>query len=870
MVFNKRDLEKAFSPRRAKKLTEKVQLSSSESVKPSTSGTAIMSTQDTSEISIKVIVRVRPHNERELQDNSRTVVEVVDDKMLIFDPKEHETPFFFHNVAQKGRDMLKKQNKQLQFIFDRIFSSTATNTNVFEGSTKNLITSLLDGYNCSVFAYGATGAGKTHTMLGTKEDLGITYRTVAELFSEIEKQTKHREFHLGVSYLEIYNENVQDLLHKSGQLHLREDGRCGVVVAGLEPITIQSAEELLSLLAEGNKNRTQHPTDANKESSRSHAVFQVYIKIINKLDSQVQRVKLSMIDLAGSERASATGCKGIRFKEGANINKSLLALGNCINNLADGIKHIPFRDSKLTRLLKDSLGGNCRTVMIANIGPSSLTYEDTYNTLRYANRAKKIKSHAKKNVSCEMHVAGYIKIVEEQKKEIDILKSRLAAFESGTLQSSLANKPNKLMLEMHCRLTKLYEKKKDLIEKLLTLESSDKILACRILYKKDADERLHNLTTVGCVSVEEQNASGKSRINKSLHYFQRQRDSLKAQMQAIWQELCSVETEIQEINISQQKVKSFDENLQSKLSLQISDIEKCWIPNMQHHMKKFCNLLQCERQSVNTIMKVMSNTLQNYYNIVKGYGTMTDKMQLEFKELIKLLEGFRNIKWSDSDTINDEENFNVFTCLSMIGMDPLNNPMPAESEISETNDDKCDDRDTNILNSTFDATASERNNDMDNITNLCESNSHENNMLNDKFVQEIPREKTNSKMTPRKRILSDKNSENTSTPSKQIKKQLMNNKSTVQNGRVGKENMNKQKPIQMSAKSIAILNKLKSNTTNFTPLPSRHNNAEEKTDVALKVIRNKERRGLMTTHPYHKYVIGKRLTPALPSTRVPW
>ncbi|CAL1687585.1 unnamed protein product [Lasius platythorax] len=868
MVFNKKDFGRAFSPSRTMKATGKRQIpTGQESAKPSTSGTAIVQAEDSSEISIKVIVRIRPHNERELQSNSRTVVEIVDDKMLIFDPKQQDTPFFFHNVAQKSRDMLKKQNKQLQFIFDRIFSSTSTNINVFEGSTKSLITSLLDGYNCSVFAYGATGAGKTHTMLGNKEDLGITYRTVAELFSEIERQSKYREFHLGVSYLEIYNENVQDLLHKSGQLHLREDGRCGVVVAGLEPIAIQSAEELLSLLAEGNKNRTQHPTDANKESSRSHAVFQVYIKMINKLDSQVQRVKLSMIDLAGSERASATGCKGIRFKEGANINKSLLALGNCINNLADGIKHIPYRDSKLTRLLKDSLGGNCHTVMIANIGPSDLTYEDTYNTLRYANRAKKIKSYAKKNVSCEMHVAGYIKIVGEQKKEIDILKSRLAAFESGTLQSSsLGNKPNKLMLETHCKLTKLYEKKKDLIEKVLTLESSDKILACRILYKKDADERLHNLTTAADdLPTEEQNASGKSRINKSLHYFQRQRNSLKAQMQATWQELCSVETEIQEITTSQLKVKPFDESLQSKLSLQISDIEKCWIPNMQQHMKKLGSLLQCERQSINTIMKVMSNTLQNYYNMVKDYGTMTDKMQLEFKELIKLLEGFRNIKWFDSDTISKVENSNVFTCLSTVGMHPLNNPMPAIGIASETNSEECDDRNTNILNSTFDAAASE-NNDTDNIFNLSdESNSHED---NDKFVQEIPHEKNIVKTIARKRVLSDKNSENSSTPPKQMKKLLTNNKNVQNNGRIDKENMNKQKPTQMSAKSIAILNKLKSNTINLTP--PRRNNAEEKTDVTLKAIRNKERRGLMTTHPYHKSTIGKRPTPALPSTRVPW
>jgi len=845
MVFNKKDLGKTFSPNKAKKAGIKRRLSAGGSVKPSTSGSA-MKTEDTSEISIKVIVRVRPSNERELQDNSRTVIQVVDDKMLIFDPKEQATPFFFHNVAQKGRDMLKKQNKQLQFIFDRVFDSTSTNTDVFEGSTKNLINSLLDGYNCSVFAYGATGAGKTHTMLGNKEDPGITYRTVAELFSEIENQSKHREFNLGVSYLEIYNENVQDLLHKSGQLHLREDGRCGVVVAGLEPIAIQNAEELLSLLAEGNKNRTQHPTDANKESSRSHAVFQVYIKIINKLDSQVQRVKLSMIDLAGSERASATGCKGVRFKEGANINKSLLALGNCINNLADGIKYIPYRDSKLTRLLKDSLGGNCHTVMIANIAPSSITYEDTYNTLRYANRAKKIKSNAKKNVSCEMHVAGYIKIVEEQKKEIDILKSKLAAFENGIPQP-VENKPNIIMLDTYNKLIKLHERKKDLVEKMLALESSDKILACRILYKKDADERLHNLTTASNVlSVEEQNASGKSRINKSLHYFQRQRDALKAQMQETWQELCSIETEIQEIT------KPLDENLQSKLSLEISKIEKCWIPSMQQHMKKLSNLLQCERQSINTITKSMSNTLQNYYNMVKGYGTMTDKMQLEFKELIKLLEGFRNIKWSDSDD-NKVNDFNMFTCLSTVGMDPLNNPMPAvATAIPEMDDDEHNVCNMNILNSTFSATTGENYIDS-NISNL-DDESHENGkLLKDESVQGTPQEKTIARNIIRKRVLSDKNSENGSTPSKQTKKLVMNNK--VQNtDRVDKEN--KQRPIQMSAKSIAILNRLKSDT-NFSSL-SRHNNTEEKTNVALKAVRNKERRGLITTHPYQKPTIGKK------------
>lgn len=145
-----------------------------------------------------------------------------------------------------------------------------------------------------------------------------------------------------------------------------------------------------------------------------------------KSTQQIRLAKLSMIDLAGSERGAATGCSGARFTEGANINKSLLALGNCINGLADGLRHIPYRDSKLTRLLKDSLGGNCQTVMIANISPSSMSYEDTYNTLKYAYRAKKIKSNIKKNVvNCEGHIGHYVKQVEELSKQVEELKCLL-------------------------------------------------------------------------------------------------------------------------------------------------------------------------------------------------------------------------------------------------------------------------------------------------------------------------------------------------------------------------------------------------------------------------------------------------------------
>lgn len=195
--------------------------------------------------------------------------------MLIFDPTEDNKPFFFHGVPQKGRDLLKRANKNLQFLFDRVFDITATNEDVFIFSTHDLITTLMDGCNCSVFVYGATGAGKTHTMLGHNKSPGITFLTMNELFKRKQELSTERDFKLAVTYLEVYNENVQDLLNPGVQLHLREDGQYGVQVQGIKVIHIEEPSELFQLLEKGNKNRTQHPTDANAESSRSHAVFQV-------------------------------------------------------------------------------------------------------------------------------------------------------------------------------------------------------------------------------------------------------------------------------------------------------------------------------------------------------------------------------------------------------------------------------------------------------------------------------------------------------------------------------------------------------------------------------------------------------------------
>ncbi|KRT80094.1 Kinesin, partial [Oryctes borbonicus] len=492
MVKNKRDLK---SPRRRSSLVSRA-------------GTRGKVTSSRSSANIKVVVRVRPPNDRETGDNSRVAVKVINDQLLVFDPEEDSQPFFYHGVEQKRRDLLKKSHKNMKFYFDKVFGFEATNNDVFQTTTNGLIDSLMDGCNCSVFVYGATGAGKTHTMLGHAEHPGITFLTMRALFERKADLSNERDFELGVTYLEVYNENVQDLLNPGSTLHLREDGKYGVVVAGIKVKRIEGSEELFEMLEKGNKNRTQHPTDANAESSRSHAVFQVYMQMTFKTTGQVRVAKLSMIDLAGSERGAATGCVGMRFTEGANINRSLLALGNCINSLAGGLKHVPYRDSKLTRLLKDSLGGNCQTIMIANVSPSSLTYEDTYNTLKYATRAKKIKSNVKKNVmKANVDVEHYIKLIEELTQENVRLKAQLeeALKNSSETESAKETPSSTTFVESTCecninsdsrtKLLDLFSESRKLQERLHKLEMHEQLISVRRMIKENADARISDVCT---------------------------------------------------------------------------------------------------------------------------------------------------------------------------------------------------------------------------------------------------------------------------------------------------------------------------------------------------------------------------------------
>ena len=332
-----------------------------------------------------------------------------------------------------------RRSKDQTFGFDRVFDENTSQAEVYEATTRNLLDSVLDGYNATVFAYGATGCGKTHTITGTAQQPGVIFLTMQELFERIADRTDDKVTEVSLSYLEIYNETIRDLLVPGGSrqgLMLREDANQAVSVAGLSSHHPQNVQEVMDMIVRGNEYRTMSPTEANATSSRSHAVLQINVSQKDRnadVNEPHTMATLSIIDLAGSERASATKNRGERLTEGANINKSLLALGSCINALCDPKKrnHVPYRNSKLTRLLKFSLGGNCKTVMIVCISPSSQHFEETQNTLRYANRAKNIQTKVTRNVyNVNRHVKDFLVKIDEQMAMINELKEQQKNYEA--------------------------------------------------------------------------------------------------------------------------------------------------------------------------------------------------------------------------------------------------------------------------------------------------------------------------------------------------------------------------------------------------------------------------------------------------------
>ncbi|XP_018345076.1 PREDICTED: kinesin heavy chain isoform X2 [Trachymyrmex septentrionalis] len=362
------------------------------------------------EDSIKVVCRFRPLNDSEEKAGSKFIVKF---------PSGGD-----ENCISIGGKV---------YLFDKVFKPNATQDKVYNEAAKSIVTDVLAGYNGTIFAYGQTSSGKTHTMegvIGDPNKQGIIPRIVNDIFNHIYGMEENLEFHIKVSYFEIYMDKIRDLLDVSKvNLSVHEDKNRVPFVKGATERFVSSPEEVFEVIEEGKSNRHIAVTNMNEHSSRSHSVFLINVKQENLENQKKLSGKLYLVDLAGSEKVSKTGAEGTVLDEAKNINKSLSALGNVISALADGNKtHIPYRDSKLTRILQESLGGNARTTIIICCSPASFNESETKSTLDFGKRAKTIK-----NVVCvneELTAEEWKRRYEREKEKVARWKGKVDKLEA--------------------------------------------------------------------------------------------------------------------------------------------------------------------------------------------------------------------------------------------------------------------------------------------------------------------------------------------------------------------------------------------------------------------------------------------------------
>ena len=359
---------------------------------------------------IKVVARFRPQNKIELGAGSDQIVEFTGEDTCTVTSNESSGAF----------------------TFDRVFPTTSRQQDVFDYSIRNTVDDVLAGYNGTVFAYGQTGSGKTYTMMGPdiseEESKGIIPRIVEQIFDRIMKSDSSIEFMVKVGYMEIYMEKIRDLLvPHNDNLPIHEDKQRGVYVKGLHEFYVGSIDEVYMMLDKGGQARAVAATNMNQESSRSHSIF--VIEVTQKNESGSARSgRLFLVDLAGSEKVGKTGASGQTLEEAKKINKSLSSLGNVINALTDSKStHIPYRDSKLTRILQESLGGNSRTTLIVNCSPSSYNDAETVSALRFGERAKTIKQKAKINE--ELSPAQLKAMLKKAQSQVDTFETYIKSLE---------------------------------------------------------------------------------------------------------------------------------------------------------------------------------------------------------------------------------------------------------------------------------------------------------------------------------------------------------------------------------------------------------------------------------------------------------
>lgn len=393
-------------------------------------------------------------------------------------------------------------NQSSIFEFDRVLGGECRTVEVYQTRTRDIVTAAVRGFNGTVFAYGQTNSGKTYTMRGSTNEPGVIPLAVHDLF-DIIQQDVDREFLLRMSYMEIYNEEINDLLvPEHRKLQIKENLERGIYVAGLREEIVASPQQVLDLMEFGESHRHIGETNMNLHSSRSHTIFRMIIesrdRTENGVDDSCDAVRVSvlnLVDLAGSERAAKTGAEGLRLKEGSHINKSLMTLGTVIKKLSEGAEshggHVPYRDSKLTRILQPALGGNANTAIICNITLAQVHADETKSSLQFASRALRVTNCAQVN-----EILTDAALLKRQKKEIEELRAKLQGSHSEHFEEEILNLRNTLLkseLERERIALELEEEKKAQVERERVLqEQAKKIknLSTMVLYSNRDESRV--------------------------------------------------------------------------------------------------------------------------------------------------------------------------------------------------------------------------------------------------------------------------------------------------------------------------------------------------------------------------------------------
>lgn len=489
--------------------------------------------------SIKVVVRCRPMSKKEKEDGRQMVIEV--------DPKRSSIT---------GYDP-KRNNEKKDFTFDFTYSIESCQEQIFNETALPILSALMEGYNGTIFAYGQTGTGKTFTMEGedTPDLKGIIPRTIEWIFDKI-KQSSGTEFFVQASFVEIYKEEVRDLLIKdSGKLNIREKEGL-FYVEGCKVIKVESPKEMFNIMNKGRENRKIAATLMNPGSSRSHSLFQIRVESSDIVDGETKYKigKLNLVDLAGSERQSKTGATGKEQKEGISINLSLGTLGNVISALAGGKKgFVPYRESKLTMLLADSLGGNTKTVMIANVGPTDYNFDESINTLWYAARAKKIKNKPKINEDPKDA------LLRSYQEEIEIIKKQLASYgKTGVSPNSnlINTKSNSNLTSTKVEDEAAYKKMEENLEQE------------KYNFKKQKEEELKKINDEKNLAEEE-----KSKLRNKIEEEKEEYQKSKEEAKKLLEKLKNMKSKVLTSDEATKKVKEQEEAI-NKRKIELEAIEK--------------------------------------------------------------------------------------------------------------------------------------------------------------------------------------------------------------------------------------------------------------------------------------------------------